>query len=75
MPSFKSFCTSVSDFASAYIRKIGSVPDPRNMSQDESAAMNFTPSNVFMSASGERKSLTGGLFFKNSISNARFSSG
>jgi hypothetical protein len=46
------------------MRRMGSVPEPRSISQEESSATNFTPSKVFTSASGERSSFAGGFFSK-----------
>ena len=43
------------------MRRMGSVPDPRSISHDPSAEMNFTPSKDFTSARDERSNLAGGF--------------
>ena len=35
------------------MRRMGSVPEPRNMSHEESSAINLTPSNVFRPVKGD----------------------
>ena len=57
------------------MRMIGSVPEVRNISQDSSLAIYFTPSKSFIWASGTPSNDFGGCVRNVSMNFSRFSSG